>query len=57
MISLFCWSVQKGGLQESTWPHSPQNKEDKHVFIESFRGSNRYIVGLLGEVLANLPRK
>ena len=34
---------------------SLQNKEDKHVFIESFRGSNRYIVGLLGEeVLANL---
>src|SRR5215207_1490529 len=28
---------------------SLQNKEDKHVFIESFGGSNRYIVGLLGE--------
>src|SRR5918995_7547446 len=28
---------------------SLQNKEDKHAFIESFRGSNRYIVGLLGE--------
>jgi LuxR family maltose regulon positive regulatory protein len=27
---------------------SLQNKEDKHAFIESFRGSNRYIVGLLG---------
>ena len=35
---------------------SLQNKEDKHAFIESFRGSNRYIVGLLGEeVLAYLP--
>ena len=34
---------------------SLQNKEDKHDFIESFRGSNRYIVGLLGEeVLAHL---
>jgi LuxR family transcriptional regulator, maltose regulon positive regulatory protein len=34
---------------------SLRNKEDKHVFIESFRGSNRYIVGLLGEeVLAFL---
>jgi LuxR family maltose regulon positive regulatory protein len=34
---------------------SLQNKEDKHAFIESFRGSNRYIVGLLGEeVLAHL---
>jgi LuxR family maltose regulon positive regulatory protein len=34
---------------------SLQNKEDKHAFIESFGGSNRYIVGLLGEeVLANL---
>src|SRR5215208_5335347 len=28
---------------------SLQNKEDKHAFLESFRGSNRYIVGLLGE--------
>jgi LuxR family transcriptional regulator, maltose regulon positive regulatory protein len=37
---------------------SLQNKEDKHGFIESFRGSNRYIVGLLGEeVLANLPQE
>jgi LuxR family maltose regulon positive regulatory protein len=35
-----------------------QNKEDKHAFIESFRGSNRYIVGLLGEeVLAGLPEE
>jgi LuxR family transcriptional regulator, maltose regulon positive regulatory protein len=35
---------------------SLQNKEDEHAFIESFRGSNRYIVGLLGEeVLAYLP--
>jgi LuxR family maltose regulon positive regulatory protein len=34
---------------------SLRNKEDKHGFIESFRGSNRYIVGLLGEeVLAYL---
>ncbi len=34
---------------------SLRNKEDRHVFIESFRGSNRYIVGLLGEeVLAYL---
>jgi LuxR family transcriptional regulator, maltose regulon positive regulatory protein len=34
---------------------SLQNKEDKHGFIETFRGSNRYIVGLLGEeVLAHL---
>ena len=36
---------------------SLQNKEDKHDFIESFRGSNRYIVGLLGEeVLAHLSK-
>jgi LuxR family maltose regulon positive regulatory protein len=35
---------------------SLQNKEDKHAFIESFSGSNLYIVGLLGEeVLASLP--
>ena len=35
---------------------SLQRTEDKHAFIESFRGSNRYIVGLLGdEVLAQLP--
>jgi LuxR family maltose regulon positive regulatory protein len=34
------------------------NKEDKHAFIASFRGSNRYIVGLLGEeVLAGLPEE
>jgi LuxR family transcriptional regulator, maltose regulon positive regulatory protein len=34
---------------------SLRNKEDKHAFIETFRGSNRYIVGLLGEeVLAYL---
>jgi LuxR family maltose regulon positive regulatory protein len=34
---------------------SLQNKEDKHAFIESFGGSDRYIVGLLGEeVLAGL---
>jgi hypothetical protein len=37
---------------------SLQNKEDKHAFIASFRGSNRYIVGLLGEeVLAGLPEE
>ena len=37
---------------------SLQNKEDKHAFIESFRGSNRYIVGLLGEeVLADLTEE
>jgi LuxR family maltose regulon positive regulatory protein len=28
---------------------SLQNKEDKHALIESFGGSNRYIVSLLGE--------
>ncbi|HEX5850158.1 MAG TPA: LuxR C-terminal-related transcriptional regulator [Rubrobacter sp.] len=34
---------------------SLRNKEDKHAFIQSFRGSDRYIVGLLGEeVLAHL---
>jgi LuxR family transcriptional regulator, maltose regulon positive regulatory protein len=37
---------------------SLQNKEDKHALIESFRGSNRYIVGLLGEeVLAGLTEE
>jgi LuxR family transcriptional regulator, maltose regulon positive regulatory protein len=37
---------------------SLQNKEDKHAFIESFRGSDRYIVGLLGEeVLAGLTEE
>jgi LuxR family transcriptional regulator, maltose regulon positive regulatory protein len=37
---------------------SLQNKVDKHAFIESFRGSNRYIVGLLGEeVLADLTEQ
>jgi LuxR family transcriptional regulator, maltose regulon positive regulatory protein len=37
---------------------SLQNKGDKHAFIASFRGSNRYIVGLLGEeVLAGLPEE
>jgi LuxR family transcriptional regulator, maltose regulon positive regulatory protein len=37
---------------------SLQNKEDKHAFIEAFRGSNRYIVGLLGEeVLAGLSEE
>jgi LuxR family maltose regulon positive regulatory protein len=37
---------------------SLRNKEDKHAYIESFRGSNRYIVGLLGEeVLARLTEE
>src|SRR5215208_7258230 len=37
---------------------SLHNKEDKHTFIESFRGSSRYIVGLLGEeVLAGLTKE
>jgi LuxR family transcriptional regulator, maltose regulon positive regulatory protein len=37
---------------------SLQNKEDKHAFIESFSGSNRYIVALLGEeVLAGLTEE
>src|SRR5215211_6443447 len=37
---------------------SLENKEDKHAFIESFRGSNYYIVGLLGEeVLAGLTEE
>jgi LuxR family transcriptional regulator, maltose regulon positive regulatory protein len=37
---------------------SLQNKEDKHAFIASFRGSNRYIVSLLGEeVLAGLTEE
>jgi LuxR family maltose regulon positive regulatory protein len=37
---------------------SLQSKDDKHAFIESFRGSNRYIVGLLGEeVLAGLTEE
>jgi LuxR family maltose regulon positive regulatory protein len=37
---------------------SLQTREDRHAFIESFRGSNLYIVGLLGEeVLAGLPEE
>jgi LuxR family maltose regulon positive regulatory protein len=37
---------------------SLHNKVDKHAFIETFRGSNRYIVGLLGEeVLAALTEE
>src|SRR5215208_1458343 len=37
---------------------SLQNKQDKHALIESFMGSNRYIVGLLGEeVLAGLTKE
>jgi LuxR family maltose regulon positive regulatory protein len=37
---------------------SLQDKEDKHAFIESFSGSNRYVVGLLGEeVLAGLTEE
>src|SRR5215212_7700516 len=35
---------------------SLQKRDDTHAFIESFRGSSRYIVDLLGEeVLAGLP--
>jgi len=35
-----------------------QKREDKHAFIESFRGSSRYIVDLLGEeVLAGLSEE
>lgn len=34
---------------------SLQKKEDKHAFVESFGGSDRYVVGLLGEeVLGSL---
>jgi LuxR family transcriptional regulator, maltose regulon positive regulatory protein len=37
---------------------SLQNKGNKHAFIESFGGSNRYIVALLvEEILASLPQK
>jgi LuxR family maltose regulon positive regulatory protein len=37
---------------------SLQNREDKHAFIESFGGSNRYVVDLLGEeVLAGLSEE
>ena len=37
---------------------SLQNREDKHAFIESFGGSNRYIVDLLAEeVLASFPHE
>jgi LuxR family maltose regulon positive regulatory protein len=37
---------------------SLQSREDKHAFIASFGGSNRYIVDLLGEeVLASLPEE
>ena len=37
---------------------SLRNKEDKHAFIESFGGSDRYVVGLLGEeVLAGLDER
>jgi LuxR family transcriptional regulator, maltose regulon positive regulatory protein len=36
---------------------SLKDKQDKHAFIEAFRGSNRYVVGLLGEeVLAGLTQ-
>jgi LuxR family maltose regulon positive regulatory protein len=35
-----------------------QHREDKHAFIESFGGSNRYVVDFLGEeVLARLPEE
>jgi LuxR family maltose regulon positive regulatory protein len=37
---------------------SLRDKEDKHAFIESFGGSNRYVVGLLGEeVLSGLDEE
>ena len=37
---------------------SLRHREDKHAFIESFGGSNRYIVDLLGEeVLADLSEE
>jgi LuxR family maltose regulon positive regulatory protein len=37
---------------------SLRNREDKHAFIESFGGSNRYIVALLlEEVMAGLPEE
>ena len=37
---------------------SLRNREDKHGFIASFGGSNRYIVDLLGEeVMASLPEE
>jgi LuxR family transcriptional regulator, maltose regulon positive regulatory protein len=37
---------------------SLQKRDDKHAFIEAFRGSSRYIVDLLGEeVLASLPEE
>ena len=37
---------------------SLQDKEDKHAFVESFGGSNRYVVSLLGEeVLAGLDEE
>jgi LuxR family transcriptional regulator, maltose regulon positive regulatory protein len=37
---------------------SLQKREDKHAFIESFGGSNRYVVDLLGEeVMTNLPQE
>ena len=37
---------------------SLRNKEDRHAFMASFSGSNRYVVSLLGEeVLAYLPEE
>jgi LuxR family maltose regulon positive regulatory protein len=37
---------------------SLRTREDKHAFIESFGGSNRYVVDLLGEeILARLPEE
>jgi LuxR family maltose regulon positive regulatory protein len=37
---------------------SLQNREDKHAFVESFGGSNRYVVGFLGEeVLSRLDEE
>jgi len=35
-----------------------RHKEDKHAFIESFGGSSRYVVDILGEeVLGGLPEE
>lgn len=37
---------------------SLQNKENKHAFIDSFGGSNRYVVGFLGEeILSGLDEE
>ena len=58
MISLFCWSVQKGGLRNLPGLTLLAEQGGQARLHQSFRGSNRYIVGLLGEeVLATSPRK